>query len=36
MNKLNKMYFDFTTKIKNNPGKHIIILYALLIVSIIS
>jgi hypothetical protein len=35
MKKLNKIIFDIQTKIKNNPGKHIIILYTLLIISIV-
>lgn len=36
MDKLNKIYYDIETKIKNKPVKYIIGLYILLIVSIIS
>jgi len=35
MNKIKKFIFDFKTKIKNNPSKHIIVLYILLLISII-
>jgi hypothetical protein len=36
MDKINKIIFDYKTKIKNNPTKHIIILYILFLISILS
>jgi len=36
MDKINKIIFDIQTKIKNNPSKHIAILYILFLISILS